>query len=46
MADVAGEPFTGALGEDLEWKDGTIQVPGAAVEWTGTESKLLYVAEG
>jgi branched-chain amino acid transport system substrate-binding protein len=45
MATVAGEPFTGALGEDLEWKDGTIQVPGAAVEWTGTESKLLYVAD-
>jgi branched-chain amino acid transport system substrate-binding protein len=45
MAKIAGEPFTGALGEDLEWKDGTIQVPGAAVEWTGTESKLLYVAD-
>jgi branched-chain amino acid transport system substrate-binding protein len=45
MGTVAGEPFTGALGEDLEWKDGTIQVPGAAVEWTGTESKLLYVAD-
>jgi len=43
MAAVAAEPFTGALGEDLEWKDRTIQVPGAAVEWTGTESKLLYV---
>jgi branched-chain amino acid transport system substrate-binding protein len=46
MAAVAAEPFTGALGEDLTWKDGTIQVAGAAVEWTGTESKLLYTAEG
>jgi branched-chain amino acid transport system substrate-binding protein len=44
MAAIAAEPFTGALGEDLAWKDGTIQVNGAAVEWTGTESKLLYVA--
>jgi branched-chain amino acid transport system substrate-binding protein len=46
MAAVAAEPFTGALGEDLTWKDGTIQVAGAAVEWTGTESKLLYTAKG
>ena len=45
MAKIAAEPFTGALGEDLSWKDGTIEVPGAAVEWTGTESKLLYVAD-
>jgi branched-chain amino acid transport system substrate-binding protein len=46
MAAVAEEPWTGALGEDLEFKDRTIQVAGAAVEWTGTESKLLYAAEG
>jgi branched-chain amino acid transport system substrate-binding protein len=45
MAKVAAKPFTGALGEDLTWKDGTIQVAGAAVEWTGTESKLLYVSD-
>ena len=46
MAAVAEEPWTGALGEDLTWEDNTIQVAGAAVEWTGTESKLLYAAEG
>ena len=46
MAAVAEEPWTGALGEGLTWEDGTIQVPGAAVEWTGTESRLLYTAEG
>lgn len=46
MAAVAAEPWTGALGEDLTWEDGTIQVAGAAVEWTGTESQLLYAAEG
>ena len=45
MGAVAEEPFTGALGEDLSWKDGTIQVPGAAVRWTGTESELLYYAD-
>ena len=44
MAAVADEPWTGALGEDLTWKDGTIQVAGAAVEWTGTESRLLEAA--
>jgi branched-chain amino acid transport system substrate-binding protein len=42
MAAIAKEPFTGALGEDLEWKDQTIQVGGAAVEWDGTTDKLLY----
>jgi branched-chain amino acid transport system substrate-binding protein len=44
MAAVADEPWTGALGQDLEWKDGTIQVDGVAVEWTGTESRLLQAA--
>ena len=44
MAAIAKEPFTGALGEDLEWKDQTIQVGGAAVEWDGTTDKLLYAA--
>lgn len=44
MAAVADEPWTGALGEDLTWKDGTIQVEGVAVEWTGTESVLLEAA--
>jgi branched-chain amino acid transport system substrate-binding protein len=45
MAAVAAEPWTGALGENLTWEDGTIQVSGAAVEWTGTESELLYAGE-
>jgi branched-chain amino acid transport system substrate-binding protein len=44
MKTVAGQKFTGALGENLTWKDGTIQVPGAAVQWTGTDEKLLYSA--
>lgn len=36
----------GALGSDLAWKDGTIEVPGVVVEWDGTEAKLLYAADG
>lgn len=45
MAAVAKEPFDGALGEGLTFKDRTVQVPGAAVEWTGDTDKLLYVAD-
>ena len=45
MAAVAAKPFTGALGENLKWVDRTIQVPGAAVEWTGTDDRLLYVGK-
>ena len=44
MANVANKKINGALGENLEWKDRTIQVPGAAVQWTGTDEKLLYIA--
>jgi len=44
MAAIADEPWTGALGNDLEWKDGTIQVDGVAVEWTGTEAKIIEAA--
>lgn len=44
MATEAKKKMTGALGENLTWKDGTIQVPGDAIEWTGTSEKLLYSA--
>jgi branched-chain amino acid transport system substrate-binding protein len=44
MAAVAKKPFDGALGEGLTFKDQTIQVAGAAVEWTGDTDKLLYAA--
>ena len=44
MKTVSGQKFTGALGENLVWKDQTIQVPGAAIQWTGTDEKLLYTA--
>jgi branched-chain amino acid transport system substrate-binding protein len=46
MATIAGEPWTGALGEELSFEENTIQVPGAAVEWTGEEGRLLYYGEG
>jgi branched-chain amino acid transport system substrate-binding protein len=45
MAKVAAKPFTGALGKDLKWKDQTIQVGGAAVQWDGTTDTLLYAAK-
>ena len=35
-------PSDGALGSDLVWKDGTIEVAGVVVEWDGTGSQLLY----
>jgi branched-chain amino acid transport system substrate-binding protein len=44
MAKVAAAKWTGALGENLTWKDGTIQSAGAAIQWTGTDEKLLYTA--
>jgi branched-chain amino acid transport system substrate-binding protein len=44
MAKVAAQKWTGALGENLSWKDGTIQSAGAAIQWTGTDEKLLYTA--
>jgi branched-chain amino acid transport system substrate-binding protein len=45
MKSVASKPFTGALGKDLAWKDQTIQVGGAAVQWDGTTDALLYAAK-
>ena len=46
MATEAKNKTNGALGENLTWKDGTIQVPGSAIQWTGTDEKLLYTASG
>jgi len=45
MAAEAKKTTNGALGENLTWKDGTIQVPGSAIQWTGTDEKLLYSAK-
>jgi branched-chain amino acid transport system substrate-binding protein len=44
MAAEAKKTTNGALGENLTWKAGTIQVPGSAIQWTGTDEKLLYSA--
>ena len=44
MKNVAGQKWTGALGENLVWKDQTIQVNGSVIQWTGTDEKLLYTA--
>jgi branched-chain amino acid transport system substrate-binding protein len=44
MAAEAKKKMNGALGENLSWKDGTIEVPGSAIQWTGTDEKLLYSA--
>lgn len=44
MATEAKKKMSGALGENLSWKDGTIEVPGSAIQWTGTDEKLLYTA--
>jgi branched-chain amino acid transport system substrate-binding protein len=46
MAAEAKKTTNGALGENLTWKDNTIQVPGSAIQWTGTDEKLLYTASG
>jgi len=45
MAAISKKPFDGALGEGLSFKDQTIQVPGAAVQWTAGTDKLLYVGK-
>ena len=42
---IAAKPFTGALGEDLTWKDGTSRSPASAVQWTGTDEKLLVATD-
>jgi branched-chain amino acid transport system substrate-binding protein len=44
MATEAKKKMNGALGENLSWNNGTIEVPGSAIQWTGTEEKLLYSA--
>jgi branched-chain amino acid transport system substrate-binding protein len=44
MATEAKKTMDGALGENLSWKDRTIEVPGSAIQWTGTDEKLLYSA--
>jgi branched-chain amino acid transport system substrate-binding protein len=44
MATEAKKTMNGALGENLSWKDRTIEVPGSAIQWTGTDEKLLYTA--
>jgi branched-chain amino acid transport system substrate-binding protein len=44
MKTESGKTEDGALGSDLAWKDGTIEVPGVVVEWDGTANKLLYAA--
>lgn len=46
MAMAAAKPMNGALGSGLVWKDGTLEVPGVVVEWTGSTEKLLYSASG
>jgi branched-chain amino acid transport system substrate-binding protein len=45
MAKEASQKMNGALGENLVWKDQTIEVPGSVIQWTGTSEKLLYSAE-
>lgn len=45
MAKEAAKKMNGALGENLVWKDQTIEVPGSVIQWTGTSEKLLYSAE-
>ena len=44
MKTEAGKTEDGALGSDLVWKDGTIEVAGVVVEWDGTGNQLLYAA--
>lgn len=46
MKTESGKTSDGALGSDLAWKDGTIEVPGVVVEWDGTQTQLLYAADG
>lgn len=42
MAEVASEPWTGALGEGLSWVDNDLQARGAVVEYNGSGEDLLY----
>jgi branched-chain amino acid transport system substrate-binding protein len=44
MAEEAGKPMDGALGEGLTWADQTIEVPGVVVEWNGKGEDVLYEA--
>lgn len=46
MKTIASEPFDGALGEDLEIVDGTVEVPGVVVEYNQDGEKLLYEGSG
>jgi branched-chain amino acid transport system substrate-binding protein len=42
MAKVVQEPFVGALGGGLTWKDRSLLAPGGVVEQTANGEKLLY----
>lgn len=44
MDQVAAKPFTGALGENLKFKDRDLQVPGVVVQWDGSKEIFLYPA--
>ncbi|MET8052926.1 MULTISPECIES: ABC transporter substrate-binding protein [unclassified Streptosporangium] len=44
MTTVAAQPFDGALGEGLTWKNRDLQVPGVVIRWNGTGEDLLYEA--
>jgi branched-chain amino acid transport system substrate-binding protein len=44
MDKVAAEPFTGALGENLVFKDRDLAVPGVVVRWDGTKENYEYAA--
>lgn len=46
MATVAEEPFDGALGEDLQMVDQTVEVPGVVIEYNTAGEKLLYEGAG
>lgn len=44
MDEVAAKPFTGALGENLNFKARDLEVPGVVVQWDGTKEVFLYAA--
>ncbi|NJC71853.1 ABC transporter substrate-binding protein [Planosporangium thailandense] len=46
MKKEAAKSFDGALGKDLKWVDGTLQVPGVMVEYSTEGEKLLYEGTG
>ncbi|GAA3759298.1 ABC transporter substrate-binding protein [Plantactinospora mayteni] len=46
MKEEAAKTFDGALGKDLKWENGTLQVPGVMVEYTTEGEKLLYEGAG